>query len=163
MADILEVITGIAQAVSAKHEGGTEFGLSRESESLLQGVSIYDPRVIDGFGVQFQGSTLILRYQSEVPIVKVHEKNFETDLRRTIKDISEHIKTEYKKLNKSTLKLTEEGDINITVETVNRRTCFVKVTQKYDIGSIKSDAIQGPESKQSFDITKRWLLNVRGE
>ena len=31
MASVIEVINGISQAIHAKHEGGTEFGLKRES------------------------------------------------------------------------------------------------------------------------------------
>jgi len=96
MASVLEVINGISQALHAKHEGGAEFGLKRETESLLQGVSIYDPRVMDGFGVQFQGDRLVLKYHSEMPLTKVHDKNFEIDIRDTVKQITKHLKECFK-------------------------------------------------------------------
>ena len=64
MASILDIVNGISQALSAKHHGGSEIGLKRETEDLVQGCSIYDPRVMDGFGVQFQGDLLILKYRS---------------------------------------------------------------------------------------------------
>ena len=53
MASILEVVNGISQALHNKHHGGAQIGLKRETEDLVQGVSIYDPRVMDGFGVQY--------------------------------------------------------------------------------------------------------------
>ena len=89
MASILEVVNGISQALHAKHHGGAEIGLKRESEDLVQGVSIYDPRVMDGFGVQYQGNMLILKYHSEMPLTEVHDRDFETDIRQTMKDCFE--------------------------------------------------------------------------
>jgi len=169
MASVLEVIEGISQVVHAKHEGGSEFGLRRESESLLQGVSIYDPRVIDGFGVQFQGDLLILKYHSEMPLTAVHHKNFETDVRQTVKDITEHIKKEYKIYKKSSLSLTENGDIQILVQSANRRTCYVNAVQVYKIGNLEIDRGETPEQKSLYsreeenfaNIAKRWLMNIK--
>lgn len=167
MASVMEVIEGISQAIHAKHEGGSEFGLTRESEALLQGVSIYDPRVMDGFGVQFQGDMLVLKYHSEMPMIKVHDKNFETEVRRLVKTISDHIKAEYKKFRKDSLRLTEIGDIQILVQSANRRTCYVNAVQTYKIGNFKiepsghpHDTIEDQETNYA-DIAKRWLLGVR--
>lgn len=167
MASVMEVIQGISHAIREKHEGGAEFGLTRESEALLQGVSIYDPRVMDGFGVQFQGDMLILKYHSEFPMIKVHDKNFETDVRATVKAIAEHIKAEYKKFMKGSLKLTEIGDIQILVQSANRRTCYVNAVQNYKIGNFKMepsghphDTIEDQETSYA-DIAKRWLMGVR--
>lgn len=167
MASVIEIVNGIQQAIHAKHSGGTQFGLKRETESLLQGCSIYDPRVIDGFGVQYQGDNLLLKYHSEMPLTAVHNKNFETDIRRTIKDISKHIKEEYKKVTKSSLDLTENGDIQILVQTANRRTCYVNAIQVYKIGNIEIDKGEKAAEKKVYDseqehfseIAKRWLMN----
>lgn len=168
MASVIEVINGISQAIHAKHEGGAEFGLKRESESLLQGVSIYDPRVMDGFGVQFQGNMLILKYHSEMPLKAVHDKNFETEIRRLIKAINEHIKSEYKLVTKSALSLTEVGDVQIMVQSANRRTCYVNAVQNYKINNMEIDSGTG-QAKKIYDteeenfanIAKRWLMNVK--
>ena len=61
MATVMEVIEGISQAVHAKHHGGAKIGLRREIENLVQGVSLYDGRVMDGFGVQFMGDKLVVK------------------------------------------------------------------------------------------------------
>ena len=167
MASILEVVNGISQALHAKHHGGAEIGLKRESEDLVQGVSIYDPRVMDGFGVQYQGNMLILKYHSEMPLTEVHDRDFETDIRQTMKDISKFIKTEYRKVTKQTLNLTEHGDINITVQSANRRTAYVNAVQVYQIDGVEGFDKQETSSQASMsqasmaDIAKRWLMNVR--
>ena len=162
MASILEVVNGISQALHNKQHGGAEIGLKRESEDLVQGVSIYDPRVMDGFGVQFQGNMLILKYHSEMPLIKVHDKNFETDIRKTVKDIIAYIKSEYKKVTKKALNLSEHGDINILVQSANRRTCYVNAVQNYVIDGI--DGVEKDERSKhqlNSDIAKRWLMNVK--
>jgi len=184
MANILEVITGISQALHAKHHGGADFGLKRETEDLTQGCSIYDPRVMDGFGVQFQGESLILKYHSEMPLAKVHDKNFETDIRDTVKQLVKHLKEEYKLVTKSALSLLEQGDIQIMVQTANRRTCYVNAVQVYKIGNVKLDkedskeyhtvSADGTFKVQSADVyasnrehmndvAKRWLMNVKAK
>jgi len=167
MASILEVITGIQDALKAKHHGGAEFGLKRETQDLIQGCSIYDPRVMDGFGVQFQGDRLILKYHSEEPLTRVHGKNFETDTRDTVKQITKHLKEEYRKVTKSALNLTEEGDIQIMVQTANRRTVHVNAIQVYKIDGVEidgsGDKIYNSEQERFADVAKRWLMNARGK
>lgn len=162
MASILEIVTGISQALHAKHHGGSEIGLKREVEDLVQGCSIYDPRVMDGFGVQFQGNRLIVKYHSEMPLTAVHDKNFETDVRKMMKDISGFIKKEYRKVTKKTLDLTEEGDINIMVQSANRRTSYVNAVQVYTIEGVEGFNKEIGKPQASFsDVAKRWLMNVR--
>ena len=165
MASILEVITGIQDALKAKHHGGAQFGLKRETQDLIQGCSIYDPRVMDGFGVQFQGDRLILKYHSEEPLRRVHDKNFETDTRDTVKQIVKHLKEEYRKATKSSLNLTEQGDIQILVQTANRRTAYVNAVQVYKIANVdidgSGDKVYDSEQEHFADIAKRWLLNTK--
>lgn len=162
MASILEVITGIQDALKAKHHGGSEFGLKRETQDLIQGCSIYDPRVMDGFGVQFQGDRLILKYHSEEPLTRIHNKNFETDTRDVVKQIVKHLKEEYRKATSSSLSLVEQGDIQIMVQTANRRTAFVNAVQVYRISNIDGASKEDQTEKDHFtDIAKRWLMNAR--
>jgi hypothetical protein len=164
MASVIEVVNGISQAVHAKHHGGAEVGLRREYDSLVQGCSVHDTRVMDGFGIQFHGDKLVVKYNSEVPLQEVHDKNFETEIRRLMKSISEFIKSEYKKVTKDTLRLTEHGDIQVFVQTVNRRTAVVTANQMYEIGNLKDLKVQQKmaSDEASFeDVAKRWLLNLK--
>ena len=160
----MEVIEGISQAVHAKHHGGAKIGLRREMENLVQGVSLYDGRVMDGFGVQFMGDKLVVKYHSETPLCDIHDKNFETDVRYIMKDISSFIKTEYKKVTNSSLSLTEYGDVAIFVQTVNRRTAIVTANQTYEIGNLKDLKTQKKmeaENASFEDVAKRWYMNIK--
>lgn len=162
MASILDIVNGISQAITAKHHGGAEIGLRRETEDLIQGCSIYDPRVMDGFGVQYQGNMLIIKYHSEMPLTAVHDKNFETDVQRTIKDIVEFIKKEYRKVTRKSLELTSVGEVQVVVQSANRRTAYVNAVQNYAIGNV--DGFGKEEAKLSVnyaDIAKRWLMNAK--
>lgn len=164
MASVIEVINGISQAVHAKHHGGAKIGLRREMENLVQGVSLYDGRVMDGFGIQFMDDKLIIKYHSETPLCDIHDKNFETDVRHIMKEISGFIKDEYKKVTKDSLRLTEHGDIKILVQTANRRTAIVTANQAYEVGNLKDLKTQKREDSEnaSFeDVAKRWYMNVR--
>jgi hypothetical protein len=162
MASILDVVTGISQALHAKHHGGSEIGLKREMEDLLQGCSIYDPRMMDGFGVQFQGNMLILKYHGEMPLTKIHDKNFETDIRHTIKEIKKFIEKEYKKVTKKSLSLSEYGDANILVQSANRRTSYVNAVQTYIINDVDGYSKEDSKPQENYsDIAKRWLMNCR--
>lgn len=162
MANILDVITGIQEVLKNKHHGGSQMGLKRESEDLLQGCSIYDPRMIDGFGIQYQGNMLILKYHSEMPLTAVHDKNFETDIRRTVKDVTDFIKKEYKKVTKKSLDITEFGDIQVMVQSANRRTAYVNAVQTYQLGGVDGFDKEATKQEQNYaDIAKRWLMNCR--
>lgn len=162
MASILDVVNGISQAISAKHHGGAQIGLKRETEDLLQGCSIYDPRIMDGFGVQYQGDMLILKYHSEMPLTAVHDKNFETDVRQTMKDIKKFLEKEYRKVTKKSLDLTEIGDTNILIQSANRRTSYVNAIQNYKLGGLDGFSKEDSKPQQNYsDIAKRWLMNTR--
>lgn len=162
MASILDVVNGISQALHAKHHGGAQIGLKRETEDLVQGCSIYDPRVMDGFGVQYQGDMLILKYHSEMPLSAVHDKNFETDIRQTMKDIKKFLEKEYRKVTKKGLDLTEIGDTNILVQSANRRTSYVNAVQNYKLGGVEGFSKEDSKPQQQYsDIAKRWLMSVK--
>jgi hypothetical protein len=139
---------------------------------------------MDGFGVQFQGDSLIVKYHSEMPLVKVHDKNFETDIRDILKQVISHLKNEYRKVTNNSLSLTEQGDVQIMVQTANRRTCYVNAVQVYKIGNVEIDRdgakiYRTVQSDGTFkdssidvfssgrehanDITKRWLMSVKGK
>lgn len=162
MTSILDIITGISQAVSNKQGGGTSFGLKRETEDLLQGKSNYDPVFIDGFNVQFQGNRMVLKYHCELPLVKVHDKSFETEIRGTVKEVVKHLKEEYKKVTKSALSLTEEGDLDILVQSANRRVAYVNATQIYKLAaSDTKEKSYDSEQDRLSDMTRGWITGAR--
>ena len=66
-----------------------------------------------------------------------------------------------------TLNLTEEGDIQIMVQTANRRTAYVNAVQVYKIGNVDIDGsgekVYDSEQERMADISKRWLMNARAK
>ena len=64
MATTLEIINGISQVLAKNYDGALDendeplkVGLKRE-----EGNPLIDPRVIDGFGVKFEGNKLCITY-----------------------------------------------------------------------------------------------------
>ena len=82
MADVLEIVRGISQAIANTHDGALDedgepvkIGLRREED-----VDITDRRVIDGFKVALHGDQLVIKYHSEIPLEEVHGKNFDGEM-----------------------------------------------------------------------------------
>ncbi len=151
MSSLLEVVEGISQVLALKFDGsGKEIRLMRERE-----INVYqESRVVDGFGVQFHGNMITVKYQTELPLISVHDKTFETDIRSIMKDIASFLKTEFKSLKRSNLKMTEYGDIKILVQTRNRYKATINAAQTYEIFSNKDD----DDSKETLSrLTKNWL------
>jgi len=105
-----------------------------------------------------------------MPLAKVHDKNFEINIRDVVKHINKHLKEEYRKVTKKTLSLKEEGDIEILVQTANRRTCYVNAVQVYKLSDVEIDNGSDSKAKKVYDneqehfadIAKRWLMNTKG-
>ena len=153
MSDILEIVNGISQALSEKHDGGSKFGLEREQQA-----SMYEKRIVDGFGVSFHGNRITVKYHSEVPLTRVHHKDFKVDVESMMKDISKHLKEKYKQVKKKSLVLKEEGECSIMVQTPNRRTAYVNAAQTYSLGLDESkDDMEKKFHERSDRFAKNWL------
>jgi hypothetical protein len=157
MSEILDVVNGISQALSAKQDGGDKFGLEREKE-----VSMYEKRIMDGFGVSFHGNHITIKYHSEVPLTKVHGKDFKGDIEQLMADIVKHLKEKYRSVKKSGLDLKKVGDCNIVVQTANRRTAYINAAQTYKLGvdEKKDEAVKHFEER-SDRYAKQWLNIMR--
>ena len=81
MATILDVVKTISQIVGemgydgAKTRAGepVKIGLKRE-----EGDPILDKRIMDGFGVKFNGDQLIVTYHSEILLKDIHRGDLES-------------------------------------------------------------------------------------
>jgi len=134
---ILEVVQAISNAVHNKHHGsGVDFGLRRDKEGELV--------VLDGFGVKFSGKNMIVTYNSEEKFENAHNSKFEEKIDDTIEEIVSNIKKQYKSYSSNgSLKLKQVGEVNVLVETVNRRTIKVTAHKVYEIGNLSE--IEGQE------------------
>lgn len=157
MATTLEIVNGISQALANKHDGAREddgkgdfqkIGLRREKP-----VSIYDRRIMDGFGVNVQGNKLKLSYQSEISLKEVYGNRFEQDIGDMIGECLSFLKKEYQKVTKNTLELKMIGEPNVRVEHMNKHRSWVVANCVYEIGGIKAET----NKKEIDEKFKKWV------
>lgn len=161
--NILEIISGISQVVGTKgHDGALEddgtrvkIGLGREEGHLIN-----DSRVVDGFGIKFQGNKIKISYQAEIKLEDVHDSKFESELEDKIESIVKFIKKEYKKLTKNTLGIKkDEGEMKATVQTTSRVRAFVHAHKWYVLtGLPDSKEMSKDEHQEKLDkALKSWM------
>ena len=160
MANVLEIVRGISQAVSHVHDGAIDengdpvlIGLRREEE-----VAITDRRVMDGFSVRLHGEKLCLYYNSEITMKEVHSKGFENDINGIMSDIVKHIKKEYRKAVGEALSLKQDGETDIHVQSSGRVRTWMTAKQEFKVESYEGVDPVGGESKDSLEKKfKDWL------
>jgi len=166
MADVLEIVRGISQAIANTHDGALDedgepvkIGLRREED-----VDITDRRVIDGFKVALHGDQLVIKYHSEIPLEEVHGKNFDGEMLDMIEQIASFMKKEYKKVTKSALNLKRNGEVDVLVQSLNRHRSWVEAKQIYDVGNYGDavDVVQNESSEDRLEkAMKDWLALSR--
>ena len=166
MADVLEIVRGISQAIANTHDGALDengepvkIGLRREED-----VDITDRRVMDGFKVALHGDQLCIKYHSEVPLEEVHGKDFEGEVSSMIEEIASFLKKEYKKVTKSALNLKKVGEIDVMVQSLNRHRSWVQANCMYDVGNYGDSVVanQNESSEDRLDkAMKDWLALSR--
>ncbi len=82
MATAEEIARGISQVLANSHDGATDdngdpikVGLKREMD-----VEITDRRVMDGFGIGLSADIMTVKYQGEVSLKELKDKDFEGDV-----------------------------------------------------------------------------------
>ena len=152
MANTLEIVRGISQALANKHDGAIDeegkpllSGLKREGEDGI--IPLHDKRVMDGFNVSFHGDQLCIHYHSEVTMKEVHGKNFESDVGQMIADLSKYIKKQYKSVTKSALTLKEEGELDVLVQSVSRNRSWIQAKQYYTYGGEADNLAEESDDK----------------
>jgi hypothetical protein len=75
---------------------------------------------MDGFNVRFIGDMMCLSYHSEVMLKEVYASGFESDIEQRIADIAAFLKKEYKKITGKSVSLTEDGEVDMRVESSSR-------------------------------------------
>ncbi len=161
MANVIEIVRGISQAVSNIHDGAIDengdpvlIGLKREKE-----VPITDKRVMDGFSIRLHGDRLMLYYNSETTMNEIHSNSFENDVESIMAEIVKHIKKEYRKVVGSSLELKKEGETDILVQNMSRVRSWITAKQEFIVKSYEKavDPVKG-ESKDSLEKNfKDWL------
>ena len=163
MATTLEVINGIQQAASNAYDGGHDEKYSYDGEARKVGLFreegdvITDSRVMDGFGVRFQGNRLIISYQYDCMLKHVHENGFEGEINQRVANVAKYLRSEYKKITGNGLTLTKEGECDILVEYISRIRTSVKACQVYKIGGLNEVDDPSPGERDGDSAIKSWL------
>tara|TARA_R100000008_G_scaffold19975_1_gene10291 strand:+ start:3365 stop:3910 length:546 start_codon:yes stop_codon:yes gene_type:complete len=164
MATIEEIVKGLSQAAANAYDGALDengeplkAGLQRE-----EGNPILDKRVMDGFSVKFYGNMMCVAYQSEVQLKEVYGKGFESDMEQRVSDIASFLKSEYKKITGKSVSLTEEGEIDVYVESASRVRSWVMAKMHYKVGGLKEEMSNTPESTDSLEPSWKSFLDQGG-
>ena len=142
MATVYDIIKGISQAAANAYDGAQYENLSADGETRTCGLKremgdpIVDSRVMDGFGVRFHGTQLIISYQSEVPIKEFHNTKYDQDIEEVYAGIVKYLKKEYKAVTGETLSLKEDGPANIHLQNMSKIRSWVQATKVYAIGGL---------------------------
>jgi len=165
--ELYSIIQGISQALSKNYDGAYEkdgwtdfydgaerdlvkIGLNKEKVDNIQ----IDTRggLMDGFGCQFHGNHLIIKYHGEVNMKDLHRngpKKFENEIEQTFSDIVNFIKKEYKKSTGKGLKLTSTGDVDSLIQRMSNVRNWVQSSKRYKIGGADALEVEDNEERSS--------------
>ena len=164
MATTLEIIQGLAQAAANAYDGAydddgnlLELGMRREDGDIM-----IDKRTLDGFNVVFYGNKMCLTYESEVKLREVYGKGFETEMEQRLADITKYLKKEYRKITGSSVSLSEEGEVDILVQTMGRHRSWVNVKKHYTLSGVEGVAPILEPSENRVDKSWKTFLEQGG-
>jgi len=163
MANILDVVQTIQNIVSTKGYDGAldeegnpvKIGLKREVDN-----TVTDSRLVDGFGVRFQGDKLVLSYSSECNIKQVQDPNFEGMVEQHVADIISFIQKEYRASAGKNLRLTKEGETDILVQKMSNFRTWYQSSCVYKIGGAEG-VLEADEPKDINENIKNWLKSAK--
>jgi len=146
MATVYDIIKGISQAAANAYDGAHDERYSSDGEARKVGLKremgdpITDSRVMDGFGVKFHGTQLIVTYQSEIPIKEFHNSKYDQEIEQTFADIVKFLKKEYKTVTGDSLSLKGDGPARIHLQNMSRVRSWVQASKVYAIGGLPKGA-----------------------
>ena len=160
MSNIADIVKGINQAASNAFDGA----ITEEGEPLDIGLQrnkptpITDKRVMDGFGVTFNGTTMRVNYHREVATNEVMGNPLKTEIETSIEEVASFLKKEYKKITGEALKLKKlPGDVIGNVQSTSRVRSWVQAHCDYEIQGAEGHNV---EDKNDVDAAIRNFLEL---
>lgn len=143
MASVMEIVSGLSNAISNTHDGALDengdpikFGLRREKE-----VPITDKRVMDGFSIRLEGNKMCVYYNGEVTMKEVQAPGFEEEIKSIVTEVVKHLKKKFRGHVGEALQLKEDGDFVAEVQNMSRVRSWVTAKQLYTVGNY-GDTVQ---------------------
>ena len=166
MANLAEVVSGLAQAAANAYDGALdengdplEIGLKREDNRGLSGM--YTRPTMDGFKVSFSANKMIVKYTSEVHLREVNPRNkFNEEVENRINDIVKYLKKEYKRLRKEGVTLKSNGDASIVLNSMSAVRSWVDARKVYNIGEGSDAESIGQPSKGDLEANFKKFLEA---
>lgn len=164
MATVEEIARGISQVLADSYDGATDengnplkTGLKREMEA-----DITDRRVMDGFGMTLRGSILTIKYQGDVTMRELKDKNFEADTEQTLADILKFVKEHYKRVTGSSLQCKPYGEMKMSTQSTSRVRNWVEAQMQYKITNMDGvvDCEDAPTGDELLDKSIRNFLEM---
>jgi|TARA_Y100000310_G_scaffold104983_2_gene103297 hypothetical protein len=143
LATTIEIVQGLAQAAANAYDGSHDERFTADGTSKKVGLRreegdpLVDKRIMDGFGVKFSGSKLIVSYQGEMTRKDINNGKYTDVVEDCFKQIASFLKKEYKSVVGSSVSLSEDGPATVHVQALSRIRTFVMAQKVYNIGSIK--------------------------
>jgi hypothetical protein len=164
MAEIIDVIKGIQQAVANSFDGSgrDDTGLRREEPT-----PITDKRIMDGFGCRVQGDILLVNYHAEMPFSNSKPHQLQDEVDQTLQDVISFLKKEYKRVTGETLSLSPlDKEASVHAEYLNRQRLSVKAVKRWTIsglGDYSKGLERDNEPASLDDVTKDFLQQGKPE
>jgi hypothetical protein len=160
MSNISDIVKGINQAAANAYDGAVndegeplDIGLERDKST-----PITDKRVMDGFGVSFNGTTMKVNYTRELPSRDVADNKLKTDIETSIEEVTKFLKKEYKKITGDTLKLKKKGSLVMgNVQSTSRVRTWVQAHCEYEIQGVTGHNV---EDKNDIDSAIKSFLEL---
>ncbi len=158
MAEIIDVIKGIQQAVANSFDGsGAEgTGLRRDEPT-----PITDRRIMDGFGCRVQGDILLVSYHAEMPLNNSKPHQLQDEVDQTLQEVISFLKKEYKKITGEALSLSPlDKEASVNAEYLNRHRLNVKAVKRWTISGLGefSKGLEADTEPASLDDTTKDFL-----
>jgi len=160
MSNISDIVKGINQAAANAFDGA----IDEEGEPLDIGLQrskptpITDRRVMDGFGVTFNGTTMRVNYHREVATNEATSNKLKTEVETAIEEVSSFLKKEYKKITGETLRLKKlPGDVIGNVQSTSRIRSWVQAHCDYEIQGAEGHDVK---DKNDIDSSIRSFLEL---
>ncbi len=162
---IYDIVQGLHQAAANAYDGALGEDESPMKTGALrreQGDVLIDQLVMDGFNVKIYGDMMCLTYQSDVRLKEVYGSGFEGEVDQRLTDIVSWIKKEYKSLTGNSVTLTEEGEVDVMVQSTSRIRTWVQAKKHYRIGGLSEEMNLETGSEDRVEESWRSFLDLGG-
>ena len=163
MATAEEIARGISQVMADSYDGAMDEDGKHLDTGMKRGcfdAKITDKRVNDGFGITLVANILTMKYEGEVSVEELKDKNFESDTEQTLADVLKFVKKHYKKVTGDTLKCKPLGEVSISVQTTSRVHTWVEACMRYEIQGMEGVDAKNPSGEELLDKSIRDFLGI---